>query len=220
MAESVAEITAKKGGAVEDLVAAVLCSRVQGKVHKKYNYIGYETCSGANLAFAGPSDCQYGCVGFGECARVCPFDAIAMVENFPVIDEDLCVGCGACVRTCPKGIIKLVPRNARVIVRCSTRDSAKVTQALCKVGCIHDKACIRKCPARAISEVEGVVTIDQEKCLEYGPDCQQICIAACKKVHILQPFVTSQKDRLVPPFYHSNCERSELSSLDTVTPGR
>jgi hypothetical protein len=31
------------------------------------------------------------------------------------------------------------------------------------------------------------VTIDQEKCMEYGPECEEKCIAACKKVHCLQP---------------------------------
>ena len=169
------------------MVAVVRCSRIQGKVHLKYNYIGYGTCSGANLAFSGPLDCQYGCVGFGECAEACPFDAITMVDNFPVVDPDECVACGGCVSACTKGIIKLVPKNARVIIRCSTKDSAKVTKAICKVGCIHDKACIKKCPADAISEVDGVVTIDQEKCIEYGPECKEACIKACKKQQILQP---------------------------------
>lgn len=188
MADAVAEITGKKPGAVEDLVAAVHCSRVQGHVHKKYNYIGYGACSGADLAFAGPMECQYGCVGFGECAKACPFDAITMVDNFPVITKDLCVGCGICVKTCPKGIISLVPRNARVLIRCSTKDSRKVTRTICENGCIHCGACIRECPANAISEVDGVVTIDQNKCMEYGPACKEICIEACDIIHVVQPF--------------------------------
>jgi electron transport complex protein RnfB len=156
-------------------------------VHKKYNYIGFGTCSGATVAFAGPSDCQYGCVGFGECAEACPFGAITMVNDFPVIDPDECVGCGACVNNCPKQIIHLIPKGNRVVVRCSTKDTAKVTKAICKVGCIHDKACIKKCPADAISEVSKVVTIDQEKCMAFGPECEEVCLGACKKQHILQP---------------------------------
>jgi electron transport complex protein RnfB len=91
------------------------------------------------------------------------------------------------VKACPKRIIKLVPKANRVIIRCSTADGAKATKAICKVGCIHDKVCIKKCPADAISEVRGVVTIDQEKCMEYGPACEEACIKACKKVHCLQP---------------------------------
>jgi electron transport complex protein RnfB len=187
VADAVAEITGKGAGAVEEMVAVVRCSRVQGDVHKKYNYIGFGTCSGASIVFAGPSACQYGCVGFGECAAACPFGAITMVNDFPVVDPDECVACGKCVSSCAKGIIKLVPKANRVIIRCSTADSAKVTKSICKVGCIHDKVCIKKCPADAISEVRGVVTIDQEKCMEYGPACEEACIKACKKVHCLQP---------------------------------
>jgi electron transport complex protein RnfB len=187
VADAIAEITGKGAGAVEEMVAVVRCSRVQGKVHLKYNYIGYGTCTGANLAFSGPLDCQYGCVGFGECAEACPFDAITMVNGFPLVDPDECVACGTCVKACAKGLIELVPKDARVVIRCSTKDSAKVTMAICKVGCIHDKACIRKCPAKAISEVDNVNVIDQKKCMEYGPECKEVCIAACKKVHILQP---------------------------------
>ena len=196
MADKVAEITGKAGGAVEDLVAVVHCSKIQGNVHAKYNYIGYGTCSAANIAFAGPLDCQYGCLGFGECAEACPFEAITMIENFPVIDPDACVACGACVNTCPKDIIKLIPKGARVYIPCSTKDSPKVTMSVCKSGCIHDKACIRKCPADAISEIDGVVTVDHKKCMEYGPECEEVCISACKKIHILQRFELDQEKRL------------------------
>jgi len=187
VAEAVAAITGKAAGAAEALVAVVHCSRVQGDVHKKYKYIGYETCAGASLAFAGPMGCQYGCLGFGDCAAACPFDALHMVNGFPVVDPAACVACGNCVYACPKGLIKLIPRNARVIIPCSTKDRAKVTMSVCKVGCLHNRACIRKCPANAISEVDGVVTVDQKKCIAYGPACKEVCLSACKKVHILQP---------------------------------
>lgn len=192
VADAIAEITGKAGGAVEDMVAVVHCSRVPGKVHTKYNYVGYGTCSGAHIAFSGPLECQYGCVGFGECSGACNFGAITMVNNFPVIDPEKCVGCGACVKTCPKGIIHLLPKNARVYIPCSTKDTAKVTMAICQAGCIHDKACIRKCPADAISEVKGIVTVDQKKCIEFGPSCEEVCLSACKKVHILQPFSVTE----------------------------
>lgn len=189
----VAALTGKEAEHVEDTVPVVLCSRVQGNVHEKYDYIGYGSCSGANLALGGPSDCQYGCVGFGECAQACPVDAITMVDNFPVIDEETCIKCGLCAKACPKGIIRMVPKNARVLIRCSTKDPGKVTQAVCDVGCIHCKACIKKCPAKAISVIDGKVTIDTEKCLAYGPSCNQVCIEACDKRHILQPFVDAAR---------------------------
>jgi electron transport complex protein RnfB len=190
VADAIAEITGKAAGALEDLVAVVHCSCNPGNVDNKYNYVGLGTCTGASIAFSGPSACQYGCVGFGDCMGACNFEAITVVNNFPVIDPEKCVACGACVKTCPKGIIKLVPANARVYKPCSTKDAAKVTKAICKTGCITDKGCIRKCPAKAISLEDGVVTIDQKKCIEYGPSCEEVCISACKKVKIgiIQPF--------------------------------
>ncbi len=41
------------------------------------------------------------CTGCGECASVCPVDAIRMEDGLPVVDEDWCIGCGVCVAVCP-----------------------------------------------------------------------------------------------------------------------
>jgi electron transport complex protein RnfB len=197
VAVAVAKITGKTAGAVEELVAVVHCAKNQGDVQQKYHYVGHGTCAGATLAFEGPLDCQYGCIGFGDCANACQFGAITMVNGIPMIDPSKCVACGNCVDACPKGIIKLVPKKARVIIRCSTKDTAKATMAVCQVGCIHNKLCIKKCPAHAISEVDGVVTIDHEKCMDYGPDCDEVCVSACKKRHILQRFRLSVTEKKI-----------------------
>ncbi len=199
VADAIAEITGKAAGATEDVVAVVHCSKVPGNVHDKYHYVGYGSCTGATLAFSGPLDCQYGCLGFGECVGACQFEAITMVNNFPVIDPEKCVACGICVKTCPKGIIKLIPQNARVFKPCSTKDTAKIVKAICKSGCITDKGCVRKCPAKAITVEDGVVTIDHKTCVEYGPSCEEACISACKKVKvgIIQPFsITESYNKL------------------------
>jgi len=188
VAEAVARITGKQMGAMEDLVAVVHCARSIRKEYKKYDYVGYGRCSGASLAFAGPTDCQYGCVGFGECAGVCLFHAITMENDFPVINPNLCVGCGACVRTCPKGLISLVPKNARAVVRCSSRDTGKVTHQICAAGCLHCMSCVRACPAQAVALVDGVIRIDHKTCLDYGPQCNDACIKACFMVHAIQPY--------------------------------
>ncbi len=194
MADKIAEIAGKAAGATEEIVAVVHCSKNPGNVDEKFNYVGFGNCSGSVLAFSGPLDCQYGCVGFGECSDACQFEAIVMVNNFPVIDPEKCVGCGACVKTCPKGIIKLIPKDARVFKPCSTKDGAKVVKAICKSGCISDKGCVRKCPAKAISVEDGVIVIDHKKCIEYGPSCEEACRTACKKVtvNIIQPFTVTE----------------------------
>ena len=45
---------------------------------------------------------QEGCVACGQCARVCPVDAITVTEDDKyVIDEEECISCGACAQKCP-----------------------------------------------------------------------------------------------------------------------
>ena len=181
MAEMVAEISGKKMGSVENMIAAIRCSRIEGKVEEKLSYIGYRSCTAANLAFGGPSACGYACVGMGECAVSCPFDAIAMVHSFPKVDAELCVGCGTCVRACPKKIIELVPSKARVWVPCSTKDGVKEVKQVCGVGCISCKLCVKACPAKAVELKDGLIMIDHDKCVEYGAECGEVCIEKCPR---------------------------------------
>jgi electron transport complex protein RnfB len=177
----VAELTGKKMAAVENMVAAVRCSRIEGGVQQKHRYVGYGSCTGANLAFGGPMACKYACLGLGECAQACPFDAITVVDNFPEVDPVLCVGCGTCVRTCPKHIIELMPLKARVWVPCSTKDPGKAVKEVCGVGCISCKMCVKVCPAKAVRLEDGVVRIDHQKCMDYGPECGEICVEKCPR---------------------------------------
>ena len=179
VAEEVAIISGKEVEKIEGAVAVVHCARCERDNFQKYDYTGYDDCAGAILAFAGPTDCQHGCVGFGDCVRACPFDAIEMVDNYPVIDPDACLACGLCLKACPKELISLVPKKARIIVRCWSKDTAKETQSLCSMGCLHCEACVRDCPAQAVALKNNVIQIDHEKCLEYGDDCNTACLNAC-----------------------------------------
>jgi electron transport complex protein RnfB len=181
VAERVATLTGKKMAAVEDMIAVVRCSRQEGRVSHKHEYIGFASCTAANLGFGGPSACQYSCIGLGECAAACPFDAITMVEGFPVIDPHKCVSCGTCVKVCPKKVIELMSLKARVYVPCSTKDIGKNVRQVCEVGCISCQMCVKKCPAEAISQVDGLMKIDLPKCLAYGDACEEICAEKCPR---------------------------------------
>jgi ferredoxin len=64
------------------------------------------------------------CTGCGECAAVCPVEAMTMVSaNDPrhpkkkkaKLDENLCLGCAVCVRVCNTKSLRLVSRPERVI---------------------------------------------------------------------------------------------------------
>jgi len=41
------------------------------------------------------------CVSCSICARVCPEDAIKMIDGKPVIDPEKCTRCGICIERCP-----------------------------------------------------------------------------------------------------------------------
>jgi len=64
------------------------------------------------------------CTGCGECAAVCPVEAMTMVSaNDPrhpkkkkaKLDDNLCLGCAVCVRVCKTKSLRLVSRPERVI---------------------------------------------------------------------------------------------------------
>jgi electron transfer flavoprotein alpha subunit len=58
---------------------------------------------------SGITVCKEKCVGCGLCVKVCPFDAITLVDKKAVIDLDKCTLCGSCVEACRKfGAIDIV----------------------------------------------------------------------------------------------------------------
>lgn len=187
VAARVAELTGKKMAEMEDMVALVRCSRQEGRVSHKHEYIGFASCTAANLGFGGPSACNYACIGLGECAQACPFDAITMVDSFPVVNPDKCVSCGTCVKTCPKQVLVLQSLKARVYVPCSTKELGKNVKKVCAVGCISCQICVKKCPAGAVRSENDLIQIDQAKCLEYGPECHEVCVEKCPR-HIFRKY--------------------------------
>jgi len=179
IAEEVARITQKEVEMIEGATAVVACARSERHNYEKYQYFGYKNCAGANLAFAGPVDCNSGCIGFGDCVEACLFHAMKIVDDFPVVDPVACVGCGLCVSACPKDLIQIIPKKAPVIVTCACKDKSKETMSICSLGCLHCIACIEACPAKAIHLDDGTLVIDHQKCIEHGPSCNEACLNAC-----------------------------------------
>jgi ferredoxin len=93
----------------------------------------------------GVQGCTYGCLGFGDCADACPYDAISMQDGLPVIDYEKCTGCGECVRTCPRHLYERIPfiHDSMLVVACSNRDPGREVRKVCEVGCIGCKACTK-----------------------------------------------------------------------------
>ena len=58
------------------------------------------------------------CIGCKECFKVCPADAIEMVNHKPKIDRKKCIRCFCCQEFCPKGALKVQrPILAKLLVK-------------------------------------------------------------------------------------------------------
>ena len=106
---------------------------------------GIPTCTAAN-ALANVQACKFGCLGFGDCVASCKFDAIDVIDGLATVDYQRCTGCGACSRACPRNLIKLVPFSCEnmLTVACNSKENAKSTRAMCKVGCIACGLCAKQ----------------------------------------------------------------------------
>ncbi len=47
------------------------------------------------------------CVGCSACIDTCPTEALSMVDDKAVVEDDKCVDCGACLDSCPVEAITL-----------------------------------------------------------------------------------------------------------------
>ena len=139
-----------------------------------------ETCSAAVLGFGGPKACKNGCLGLGDCVKVCVFDALHLgTRGIVEVNTEKCTGCGLCVSTCPKELFELYPRNRRIELSCVAKDKGTVVRSTCMVGCILCRKCVSKCPAGAITWDGRTILIDHEMCLAYGPSCNEACVDIC-----------------------------------------
>ena len=190
VATRVAELTHKLATAVLEKVVLLRCSGITAVAKQQAHYEGIQTCSAATLAFGGPKACKNGCLGLGDCTRICPFDAIHIKDQgIAVVDVAKCTGCGLCVSVCPKNILDLYPKNHRIELTCVAKDSSPVVRPTCIVGCTTCRRCIKACPAGAITWSGKTIEIDHEKCMAYGPDCNYACSAICPTGVIHPPSV-------------------------------
>ncbi len=159
--------------------------RCNGNSDTVYDYTGISTCKGAAQLLKGYKKCPYACLGFGDCAAVCPQKAIGIVpgKHIAVIDKNACTGCGLCTAECPQNLIELVPEKTKVVSVCNyqtLRDHPG--REKCESGCIHCRKCLKACEFDAITfnTERGVPVFDNEKCTLCGK-CIEVCPAGCLK---------------------------------------
>lgn len=172
---------------------AVHCRAAYADRLGRHSYLGEKTCTAANLV-SGVQGCAYGCMGFGDCARACEFDAIHVVDGLATVDYEKCVGCGACAKACPRNIISMTPFKAdrMLIIACSNKDFGKDVRAVCKVGCIGCKACTKACGLFTVTDNLPRIDYDQ-----YDPNTMnaaQLAIDKCPAKGIVYVGKPTKKD--------------------------
>ena len=171
----IAEIMGVEAEESERMIAFVHCQGDCEKTKLDYEYTGIEDCR--MLSFVpngGAKSCNHGCLGYGSCVKVCPFDAIHVENGIAVVDKEKCKACGKCIAVCPKNLISLEPYEAKHIVACSSKDKEPVTMKACSVGCIGCGICVKNCPVEAVKVENFHAVIDQKKCIGCGA-CKEKC---------------------------------------------
>jgi Na+-translocating ferredoxin:NAD+ oxidoreductase RNF subunit RnfB len=162
---------------IKPVVAVAACQGTKENALPKGIYTGLQTCRGAKISSGGTKLCSWGCMGFGDCVKVCKFGALSMGANgIPVIDDDKCRGCKVCVSECPQGIIRLIPQGQKgVFAFCNNHNTIKpMVKKTCKIGCGKCGVCVKKCPTEAVVLENGIPSIDYSKCNSCGT-----CVEAC-----------------------------------------
>ena len=165
----IASVLGRQPVAQEARVAVLRCNGTCEFRPRTSKYDGPSSCTIAAALYGGETGCTYGCLGFGDCAVVCSFDALHMDLNtgLPVVDDKKCTSCGACVKACPKNLFELRKRwkgEKKIYVACMNEDKGGVARKNCSVACIGCSKCFKICPHEAIVMKNNLAFIDSEKC--------------------------------------------------------
>lgn len=142
-------------GDVEKRVARLACAGGNHVAKMRAHYGGLTSCRAATLAGGGGKSCAWGCLGLGDCADVCDFDAIQMDKNgLPVVDVAKCTACGDCVDICPKALFSIHGVTHKLWVACRNENDGDTAEAACEVACTACGRC-------AVDAAEGLIRMER-----------------------------------------------------------
>lgn len=145
--EAIANYLGVDTGVEEKRVARLACAGGINVARNRARYDGMKTCQAASLVSGGGKGCFWGCLGFGDCAQVCDFDAITMnAFGLPMVDEDACTACGDCVEVCPKDLFSIQPVSRRLWVACKNLEAGNDILDECQVACTACGKCAMDAP--------------------------------------------------------------------------
>ncbi|WP_078118993.1 (Fe-S)-binding protein [Thiosocius teredinicola] len=141
-------------GSQERRVARLACAGGSNVAQRHASYVGLDSCRAAVMVAGGGKGCAWGCLGLGDCAKVCEFNALAMNQNdLPVVDVERCTACGDCVEICPRDLFSLHAISHQLWVACKNLEKDEQAEAECAVLCTACGRCAADAP-------EGLITID------------------------------------------------------------
>jgi H+/Na+-translocating ferredoxin:NAD+ oxidoreductase subunit B len=154
-AASIASYLGVDAGESNKRVARLLCAGGTNVAVQQAEYRGLTTCGAAASVAGGGKGCAWGCLGFGDCAVSCAFDAITMNRfGLPVVDVVKCTACGDCVAACPKNLFEIIPLDQKLLVQCRSMIEGDELLESCAVGCTACGKCV-------IDAAPGLVTIER-----------------------------------------------------------
>lgn len=162
--KSIAALLGVALGDVEKRVARLACAGGSHVAKMRAHYAGLASCRAATLAGGGGKSCAWGCLGLGDCADVCDFDAIQMDNNgLPVVDVAKCTACGDCVDICPKALFSIHGVTHKLWVACRNEDDGDTAEAACEVACTACGRCAVDAAEGLISMKHNLAVIDYNK---------------------------------------------------------
>ena len=151
-------------GSQERLVARLACAGGSNVARRHGDYRGVSSCRAADLVNGGGKGCLWGCLGLGDCATVCDFNAIQMDRNdLPRVDAGLCTACGDCVDICPRDLFELVPQSHRLWLACKNLEKGEKAERECLVACNGCGRCAMDAPESLITIENNLAVIDYSK---------------------------------------------------------
>ena len=174
----ISAILGVEAASVERKAAVVHCRGDCNAQQKKMDYFGLQSCAAAKQLFGGEGACAFGCLGYGDCQKACPSNAVCIENGLARIDARLCTGCGLCVKACPNNLISTMNAGITVSVLCRNIEKGAVARKKCSSGCIACGKCVKECPSAAITVEDNLAGIDYEKCTLCG-HCAEVCVTKC-----------------------------------------
>lgn len=174
--EAIAGYLGVDAGFVEKRVARLLCAGGAQESHNQAEYYGQRTCRSVSMVASGPKDCVWGCLGLGDCARVCDFDAIEMNDDgLPVVTPDKCTACNDCVEVCPKALFVLMPVSQKLIVQCRSLLEGDAAIERCAVACNACGRCVADAAPGLIQMKNNLPVIDYSRNETASPEAVLRC---------------------------------------------